>query len=423
MKNFTRLTVAIFLVLFSSCENEPVEILKDTLRKEDELFKLIRNVVTIGDNPVENNICVDFIYPMVVIKYDQYINPIQTITLYNDNQFEQLLNQLNQNQSISISYPIETTLPDGTIVSINNDEELKQSLLSCEDQNLISYCSGMLKNPVTCIYEIPYIEEELNNDYAGAVIFVNEDFTITLFHLNNNYVGTWNVLKVNNILHVNINLAGTSAVAQYWNHNYRIADINDDYLTLSTSTQTRKLTLKCSNLLDYEIGDVGPAGGIIAYDKGEFTNGWRYIEVAPNDLTGQKEWGCINSEIVNAQFDLVGAGHQNTIAIANRHKNLINYFTNPSVCSAFNNGTVCAISSLNEIIADKRDWFMPSLEELKLLYTNLHLNGIGNFSTGYYWSSSEGSLSESKAVNFNTGGSFLLSKNAPNINTRLIRIF
>jgi hypothetical protein len=93
------------------------------------------------------------------------------------------------------------------------------------------------------------------------------------------------------------------------------------------------------------------------------------------------------------------------------------------VCSAFNNGTVCAISSLNEIIANKRNWFMPSLEELQLLYTNLHLNGIGNFSTGYYWSSSEGSLSESKAVNFNTGGSFLLSKNAPNINTRLIRIF
>ena len=99
MKIFTRLTVAILIVLFSSCENEPVEILKDTLRKEDELFKLIRNVVTIGDNPIENNICVDFIYPMVVIKYDQYINPIQTITLYNDNQFEQLLSQLNQNQS------------------------------------------------------------------------------------------------------------------------------------------------------------------------------------------------------------------------------------------------------------------------------------------------------------------------------------
>ena len=35
---------------------------------------------------------------------------------------------------------------------------------------------------------------------------------------------------------------------------------------------------------DYAIGDEGPAGGIIFYDKGEYSDGWRYLEAAPADV-------------------------------------------------------------------------------------------------------------------------------------------
>jgi hypothetical protein len=416
-------TILILFFLFAGCENEPTVILEDTLHQEDELFKLIENVVTIGDDPIENEICVDFVYPLVIIKYDQYINPIQTITLFNDNQFGLLLNQLNPNQSISISYPIETTSVDGTVLSINNDEELKESLKSCEDDSIFTFCAGIVSTPETCINEIPYFEDELNNEYAGAVLFANPDYTVTLYHLNDYYVGTWTVLRVNNILHVNINLAGTSAVAQYWNHNYKVENYDLTNLTLTTPTQIRKIKKKCTDSTIFEVGDVGPTGGLIAFDKGEFSNGWRYIEVATNDLNMQEEWGCVASEIENAQFDSIGTGLQNTIAIANKHKNLSNYFTNPSACSTVNNGTVSAISALSEIIADKKDWFIPSIEELQVLYTNLHQNGTGNFSSGYYWSSSEGSTSDAKVVNFNTGESVLLAKNTPSVKTRLIRVF
>ena len=30
--------------------------------------------------------------------------------------------------------------------------------------------------------------------------------------------------------------------------------------------------------MDYNIGDLGPAGGIVFYDKGNNKDGWRYIE-------------------------------------------------------------------------------------------------------------------------------------------------
>ena len=34
----------------------------------------------------------------------------------------------------------------------------------------------------------------------------------------------------------------------------------------------------------YSIGDIGPAGGYIFYDKGYYSDGWRYLEAAPADL-------------------------------------------------------------------------------------------------------------------------------------------
>ena len=49
---------------------------------------------------------------------------------------------------------------------------------------------------------------------------------------------------------------------------------------------------------------------------------------------------------------------------------------------------LCAGFSLNGF----QDWFLPSLEELKMMYTNLKLAGLGGFPDNFpdncdYWSS------------------------------------
>jgi len=75
-------------------------------------------------------------------------------------------------------------------------------------------------------------------------------------------------------------------------------------------------------------------------------------------------------------------------------------------------------------IGNKKDWFLPSSDELYLMYINLKLNNIGNFSTGKYWSSTEASATQAYVRNFNTGVSEIISKSIKSGTcVRPVRIF
>jgi hypothetical protein len=144
--------------------------------------------------------------------------------------------------------------------------------------------------------------------------------------------------------------------------------------------------------------------------------------VAPSDAVIE-EWGCVTAQITNANYDQIGTGFQNSVAITNYHNNLTNYFLNPSVCSNLNNGSVTSKTALNQTIGLKKDWCIPSINELQLIYDNLYYVGLGNLSNEKYWSSSEQSASKAKVIDFNTGQISNIDKNSVLIKTRFIRFF
>lgn len=126
-------------------------------------------------------------------------------------------------------------------------------------------------------------------------------------------------------------------------------------------------------VITYNIGDRGPAGGWVFHDKGVFSNGWRYLEAAPNDI-GPAQWGALGTE-VGGTNTAVGTGRANTQRIV------------PVLSRTSEDGAALLCSSLN--INGYTDWFLPSKDELNLLYVNLKVNGLGGFGNILYWSSSE----------------------------------
>ena len=132
------------------------------------------------------------------------------------------------------------------------------------------------------------------------------------------------------------------------------------------------------------VGEIGQAGGYVFYDKGSYSNGWRYLEAAPAryEYTG-KVWGGYGAA-VGATGTAIGTGKSNTEKIVARFGNA-EPFTNKADYAA----KVCADLVVNKDGTVYDDWFLPSKDELDLIFQNLYGNNLGGFSGGDYWSSSE----------------------------------
>lgn len=134
----------------------------------------------------------------------------------------------------------------------------------------------------------------------------------------------------------------------------------------------------------YNLRDAGPAGGLIFYDKGSYSDGWRYLEVAPVSTEWKnKVWGDYSTEIGgNAALTGIGDGQAATDAIVAHMEGESITGTAAQLCDALSYGGY-------------DDWFLPSKDELDAIWDNLvddgtgSNNGVGGFASEDYWSSSE----------------------------------
>jgi hypothetical protein len=124
----------------------------------------------------------------------------------------------------------------------------------------------------------------------------------------------------------------------------------------------------------YNVGDIGPAGGIVFYNKGNNNDGWRYLEAAPANTEFTALWGAMERTISGTQTG-IGTGKRNTQLIV-------------SFLGSSENGRASQLCvQLN--IGGYSDWFLPSKDELNLIYINLAQKGLGGFGGNWYWSSSQ----------------------------------
>ena len=157
----------------------------------------------------------------------------------------------------------------------------------------------------------------------------------------------------------------------------------------------------------YRIGETGPAGGIIFHDKGSASEGWRFLEAAPSDTHAGIQWNNGSNIDIKGTSTAVGTGRANTAAII----------------AAQGSGSYAAMVCRNLNQGGFADWFLPSKDELDLMYKNLKARNLGGFGSGWYWSSSQSSSNNVAWLQrFSDGVQDYLYKHS-NCAVRAVRVF
>ena len=124
-------------------------------------------------------------------------------------------------------------------------------------------------------------------------------------------------------------------------------------------------------------------GGIVFYIDGTKVHGF---VCATNDQSVAAKWGCYGTNLL-ASDAAIGTGETNTMIIVSK-------------CTT---SGIAARLCYDLVYNGYNDWFLPSKDELNLMYNNLKLQGKGSFANGFYWSSTEGGDQTGWCQNFSNG--------------------
>lgn len=189
---------------------------------------------------------------------------------------------------------------------------------------------------------------------------------------------------------------------------------------------TSNITLYAKYEALYTVGGKGPNGGYIIYENPNYdekstTNNWKYLEVAEKDFdvnsasSGSASSGSVTTTTKFAwgssgtveSATTVGSGSKNTENMSKQGSSVAKEVWGKT----YTGGTT--------------DWFIPSKEELELVYKVLKAKGISL--QGTYWSSSAVDTDKAYAVAFDatsaTVGSATAKDRTDQYKVRLVRAF
>ncbi len=149
-------------------------------------------------------------------------------------------------------------------------------------------------------------------------------------------------------------------------------------------------------------------GGIIFWLDDTGKHG---LIAATSDQSNVTYWSKPFNTITGATGDGIGAGEMNSMLMVSDSRI---YQTAAAVCTDL---------VVNESGVNYGDWYLPSHDELKIMYTQKSV--IGGFSNTSYWSSTELTFEYAKVVDFSTGnsGASFYKSTTTAVSVRAIRTF
>ena len=323
-------------------------------------------------------------------------------------------NEITTSSSIIDNSYLSGNLLSGEMIQIrysvgqNNYFNHMNAVLECTGMVNASFigCSVEIRNGGLywkCMFEqcsfgtfCPAIIRESNLIDNGTIAVIEAKTSFEKLDLGGNYWGVNNTAEINS-KGINANL---SFLTDYYDNfditkldisGYKTTEIQGvGYIGDAYYSEAEE------SLNTYKIGEQGPAGGLIFYDKGYYSDGWRYLEAAPSDC-GQYIFGNYfpsNSNISSLRMGtttVIGAGRLNSII-------LVEAMQDSAYSIVWKDGKFVPVSyssyaakaCINYSLGGFSDWFLPSIDELSILYQNLVKKGkIGISGNTLLQSSSE----------------------------------
>jgi uncharacterized protein YjbI with pentapeptide repeats len=211
------------------------------------------------------------------------------------------------------------------------------------------------------------------------------------------------------------NLSGAILTGANFTNTYAYEEREYTYVTdgrdCGSDTEQNPVETQSTSIPDpnrtFMVGEIGPGGGTIFYDAGSVQMWGRYLEAActgwASDCDGSADpktvWGCDRNYVQSAQDVAIGSGKTNTEAVL-------------LACPNANAASLAIDYSNNGY----EDWFLPSKEELALLYTNVGIKG-------QYWCSTAGDGGVTWYQGYNNGCQYYFGASDGSYYVRPVRAF
>ncbi len=203
------------------------------VNSDSELAALTANCV--GENEDDDDIeCIDFQYPITASVFDENNDLINSITINNDNDMYDFIDDLDEFAAVTINFPITVILADGTTQTINSIQELENAIEiaddSCDEDDDNDFddddCDNCSTNDLDTVFadcaewtvdKLERNDNDLEDNYVGYVFEFNSDGTILVTQGSNTFNGTWEASGAGNNISVEVNVTGLSDFNDTWN--------------------------------------------------------------------------------------------------------------------------------------------------------------------------------------------------------------
>lgn len=178
----------------------------------------------LGENEVDDDIeCLDFQYPITASSFNKSNEVITISTISSDVGLNYFLKNLHEDLVVTINFPINVTLSDNSVISINNLLELESTINTykndcdedddydhndddCDDCDVEELISKLTNCDGWIVDQLDRDSSTYDNVYDGYTFNFLPDGSVSVYWSSVNAYGTWVAYGTKNNITVTINI-------------------------------------------------------------------------------------------------------------------------------------------------------------------------------------------------------------------------